>query len=106
MEDHPEGYPQVAAYQNSDSSSALFRRFGNLHARSLLYKEVELTDLEAKLAELDREDNSKDDTEWRIAHSIHHDDGKNNEARKALMSEIYQKLEVYGASTVLNVECH
>ena len=96
VEDHPEGYPRVAAYINSDDDSVLFRRFGNLHARSLLYKEVELTELEAELAKLDKKDEASEENEWRIGHSIHHDNGKKNEERKALMEKIDQKLEVYG----------
>jgi hypothetical protein len=96
VENHPEGYPRIAAYINSDNDTALFRRFGDLHARSLLYKQAELTELEAKLAKLDGDDNAKEDTEWRVSLSIHHENGKHNEERKALIEEIDGKLEAYG----------
>jgi len=64
--------------------------------RSLLYKEVELTELEEDLAKLDQDDNSKEETEWRIGNAIHHNTGGQNEERKALMEKIDKKLEVYG----------
>jgi hypothetical protein len=96
VENHPEGYPRIAAYINSDDDTVLFRRFGNLHARSLLYKQIELTELEAKLAKLDGDDNAKEDTEWRVSLAIHHENGKHNEERKTLMEEIHRKLEAYG----------
>jgi len=95
LEDHPEGFPRIAAYQNSDTSTALYRRFGNLHARSLLYKEIELTSLEAELAKIDNDDGANSDDDWRIGQSIHHENGKGNEKRKALIEEIDRKMEIY-----------
>jgi hypothetical protein len=96
VENHPEGFPRIAAYINSSDDSVLHRRFGNLHARVLLYREVELTDLETQLAKLDKKDNENEKDEWRIAHSIHHDNGRQNEERKALVEKIAQRLEAYG----------
>lgn len=96
MEDHPKGYPRIAAYINSDVDTALFRRFGDLHARSLLYMEVELTDLGAKLTKLDEDDNAEGETEWKITHSTHHKDGRKNDERKKLIDEINKKLVAYG----------
>ena len=98
VENYAEGFPRIAAYIDSDVDTALFRRFGRLNARTLLYREVELNDLEKKLDELDQTDNSKEDTEWRIGHGIHHDDGKKNEERKALVEEIEKKLKAYCTS--------
>ena len=96
MERYPEGFPRIAAYINSDVDTALFRRYGDLHARCLLYREVELHDLERKLMKLDEKDKAKEDTEWRVAHGIHHDKGRKNEERKALIEEIEGKLKSYG----------
>jgi hypothetical protein len=96
VDDHPKGYPRTAVYINSDFDSALFRRFGDLHARSLLYKQVELTELEERLAKLDKDDDDVLETRWRVRYSIHVRNGKRNEARKALLTEINDKLEVYG----------
>lgn len=95
LDKHPEGYARIGAYINSDDNSALHRRFGDLHARALLYKEVELTDLEVKLANLDKTDSEKPDTKWRNNFSIHTDDGQGNEIRRDLMKKIVQKLQEY-----------
>ena len=95
MELYPEGYPRIAAYVNSDVDTVLFRRFGDLHARCLLYREVELNDLEKKLNQRDKKDESKEETEWRVTHGIHHDNGKKNEDRKALIEEVERKLKSY-----------
>ena len=100
VEDHPQGYPRIAAYINSDDDTVLFRRFGNLHARSLLYKQVELTDLERELEKLDKKDDASENDEWRIGHSIHLDNGAKNEERKALIEKIDRKLEVYGEQSL------
>jgi hypothetical protein len=96
VENHPEGYPRVAVYLNSQDESALFRRFGDLHTRSLLYKQVELTELETKLADIDAEDERSEESRWRNGHSVHHNNGKHNEERKTLIEEIDKKLEAYG----------
>ncbi|KAF4624918.1 hypothetical protein G7Y89_g13250 [Cudoniella acicularis] len=95
LERHVKGYPQVAAYINSTDDTVLFRRFGDLRARTLLYKEVRLTALEAKLAKLDKEDKEKDVTAWRVAYSIDYNGGKRNEERKALIEEIDVILKEY-----------
>jgi hypothetical protein len=101
VEKYPEGYPRTSAYIDSDSDTPLFRRFGILHARSLLYKEVELTELEAQLNELDKEDEGQlgaDENQWRLGHSISLDGGDGNEKRRDLMKQIDEKMEQYGIS--------
>jgi hypothetical protein len=101
VERYPEGYPRIAAYIDSDSDTALFRRFGVLHARSLLYKQVELTELEAQLNKLDKEDEGEpgaDPNKWRLGHSTSLNDGQMNEKRRDLMKKIDEKLEEYGVS--------
>ncbi|KAE9375175.1 hypothetical protein N431DRAFT_436695 [Stipitochalara longipes BDJ] len=98
LEKYPEGYPRISAYIDSDSDTPLFRRFGILHARSLLYKQVELTELEAQLDKLDKEDEGEpgaDDNKWRLGHSISLAGGKENEKRRDLMKKIDEKLEEY-----------
>lgn len=96
MEDYPRGYPRTAVYLNSDFDSALYRRFGDLHARSLLYKQIELTSLEEQLSKLDREDAQVSADGWKVTYSIHVKNGKRNEVRKNLIEEIDQKMEAYG----------
>ncbi|KAF8849170.1 hypothetical protein BDZ45DRAFT_697789 [Acephala macrosclerotiorum] len=95
LEKHPKGFPRLAAYVNSDADTVLARRFGDLHARILLYYQAELTDLEAQLAKLDADDAAKDEYLWRNAYSIHRDNGEGNEERTVLIEKIVQKLEEY-----------
>jgi Family of unknown function (DUF6594) len=93
---HPRGYPRIASFTNSDSDSSLFRRFGDLYARTLLYKQAELTELEEKLAKIDRDDSESKGSEWKVSYSIHVKDGRKNEVRRDLMVEIKEKLKEYG----------
>jgi hypothetical protein len=96
---YPKGYPRTAAFIDSDSDTVLFRKFGVLRARSLLYKEVELTALETQLEELDKEDAGTPghtENRWRLGHSLSLNDGAFNEVRKELMEKIDKKLETYG----------
>ena len=41
---------------NSDEDNLIIRKFGNIHARLLLYRQDQLAELEAKLSHFDRED--------------------------------------------------
>jgi hypothetical protein len=107
VERYPEGYPRISAYIDSDSDAALFRRFGVLHARSLLYKQVELTELEAQLDKLDKDDEGNpgaDSDKWRLGHSISLNGGQMNEKRRDLMKKIDEKLEEYGIFYSFNSE--
>jgi hypothetical protein len=66
VDDHPKGYPRTAVYINSDFDSAMFQQFKDLHTRSLLYKQVELTELEERLAKFDKDDDEVLETQWRV----------------------------------------
>ena len=48
-----QGYPSLAALVDASSSFRLFRRFGWIRARRLLYLQTELSHLEAKIREAD-----------------------------------------------------
>lgn len=48
------GYPNLAAFLDSDESFGLYRRFGYLQARVILEKQEELRCLEESLDDLDR----------------------------------------------------
>lgn len=49
------GYPNLAAYQDSDEEFMLYRRFGYLQARVLLDKQDKLRQLERELDVFDAE---------------------------------------------------
>jgi hypothetical protein len=94
VEDHPEGYPRLAAFIDSDIDNVLFRRFGILHARLLLYKQTEITELELQLRQLDKKDEDTSN-DWRLHSHINLSRGDNKE-RKELIEKIEIKLKEYG----------
>jgi hypothetical protein len=49
VNDHPKGYPNLAAFLDSDEGFAVYRRFGYLQSRILLQTQEELRVLEEKL---------------------------------------------------------
>ena len=56
----PDGYPSFAAFIAHDTDAAIYRRFGRLSARNLLYLQSELHALEGDLEALDAEDATLD----------------------------------------------
>jgi len=90
---HPRGYPALASFIGSDKDFFIFRRFNALSARSLLYLQDELIELEDKLLEIDlRESRSGGRLELWNLHSRRED---SNRQRKALMAEAREKLREY-----------
>lgn len=51
-----EGYPTLACHMGACPDSSIFRRFGALNARNLLYMQAELVHLEEKLEALEEVD--------------------------------------------------
>lgn len=74
----------------------MFRRFGVLHARSLLYKQAELTNLEAKLERLDKADAAGSDKWKNSSYPILGDAEGDDRAKAELMAEIDMKMKEYG----------
>jgi hypothetical protein len=89
----PEGYPRLAAFLDSDENFMLYRRFGFLHARLLLYKQDELRRLEMELDNMDQTDAKENPI---ILQSRRKDDAEVGE-RKKLLQTIDLKLKEYGA---------
>lgn len=56
MKQFTRGYPNLAAFTNSDEDFAIYRRFGYLQARLLLDKQDQLRLLEEKLDRYDTAD--------------------------------------------------
>lgn len=65
-ESHPFGWPMLASFQNSGDSVAIYRRFGNTHARLLLHLEAEITTMEEQLATTDLEDSKDQNMHYRL----------------------------------------
>ena len=104
IDDHPEGYPQLAAFIDSDDCFLMCRRFGWLNSRVLLYRQAELADLEETLLAMDKEDNEyrdgitlksqkEDDERVDIKDSQH--------SRKTLINKIDTKLKEYREFSLL-----
>jgi hypothetical protein len=54
------GYPRLATDMAKYSENAIFRRFGALNARNLLYYQSELTDLEKELLKIEAKDSESE----------------------------------------------
>jgi len=81
VDDYPKGYPQLAAFANSDDTFANVRRFGRLSYRLLAHLQNDLTEMEKKLDELDKQD-AADKTMERRLRGYEHFSGWNDEQRK------------------------
>ncbi|KAL9117703.1 MAG: hypothetical protein Q9187_005760 [Circinaria calcarea] len=93
IDNHPEGYPQLAALLNTDENFLMCRRFGFLQQRVLLYRQDELRDLEDQLIRLDDEDR---DENPKALKSRKLDDAREGSYRMGLIQHIDDKLEEYG----------
>lgn len=93
IDDHPMGYPRLAAFVNSDENFLLCRRYGLLHARVMLYRQDELRYLEKELLELDQEDAEVDP---RSLKNRQRDDARDGQRRRNLIQRIDDKLKEYG----------
>ena len=96
VDDHPKGYPQLAAFVNSDENFLIARKYGFLRSRVLLYRQDELSVLERDLIKLDADDEEK--REFAL-HSRKRDEETDKDpvySRKVLMQKIDDKLKEYG----------
>ncbi|EFQ34255.1 uncharacterized protein GLRG_09399, partial [Colletotrichum graminicola M1.001] len=91
VEDYPAGYPRFAALVAADDSFFVFRRFLRLRARILLLKQDNLSVLEAKLDQLDEDEESP--------LFLGKSRCDKNEARRALLHEIESGLVDYDSFT-------
>jgi hypothetical protein len=99
VESCPEGYPQTAAFLDSDENFMLYRRFGYLQSRIILHKQDELRALEERLDRLDQKDDEDEKTK-RYLKSRDLDD-KRNGPRRELLETIETKFKEYGAFLVI-----
>jgi hypothetical protein len=93
VEDYPEGYPQLAAFLNSDDSFAVFRKFGRTNARILLHLQAEIQALEKELDDLDREDVTTSEHFHRLV-SVEHQEGWDTK-QEELREKLQGKLAIY-----------
>ena len=101
VDDHPKGYPQLAAFVNSDENFLIARKYGFLRSRVLLYRQDELSVLERDLIKVDADDEEK--REFAL-HSRKRDEETDKDpvySRKILIQKIDDKLEEYGQHHLL-----
>ena len=97
MEDCARGYPLLAAFLDSNENFMIYRRFGFLHARLLLYKQDELRSMEEELNDMDRRDQNGEDPgvlQCREDDDARSDQGQNT--RRSLFGRIEENLLKYG----------
>lgn len=95
VEDHPKGYPQLAAFMNSDENFMMCRKYGFLRGRVLLYRQDELRQLERDLLEADEEDANECPLALR-SRKTDEDREQDEFSRKPLIERIDAKLKQYG----------
>lgn len=96
VDDHPKGYPQLAAFVNSDENFLIARKYGFLRSRVLLYRQDELSVLEKDLIALDDDDNENRALALRSRKYDEETDKDPIYSRKVLMKKIDDKLKEYG----------
>jgi hypothetical protein len=99
VEEYPNGYPQLAAFQSSESSFSIYRAFDYLHSRVILEIQDELRSLEDNLQSLDDMDNTRkrrnclSSRDWDRRQAVR--DNKTESDRATLLSTIRDKLISY-----------
>ena len=99
-----DGYPSYAEFISKDRDAAVYRRFGNLNARNLLYMQSELHELERQLEDLDKEDlkdigNEDAQKAARIWESFSGGQSEAACARRLLQCKVRGKVKEYCQST-------
>ena len=96
VEDHPVGYPRLGCFLDSDEAFMVYRRFGLLHSRLLLYKQEELRRLEQYLLALDNRDSRTEEGQDRLTCWTRDQQTSGVYSRKELMDKIETKSLEYG----------
>lgn len=98
VEDTPNGFPRLAAFQSSEANFALYRSFSYLHSRVLLDLQDEITSLEQELDDLDREDEYEDPDRLRSRElDVDRASTQGEErTRRVILQEIRERLKEYG----------
>jgi hypothetical protein len=99
------GYPSVAAFIASSPDLAVFRRFGELNVRNLLYLQTELIVLESELETLDGEGSATAcGADWRRSwESVLRGQKEEDIVRRKLVLEIRAKLKEYSKRSISNL---
>lgn len=99
VDDYPEGYPKLAAFLSSDPGFPVYRGFGLLLHRLLLYLQHELSKLEQRLNELDRDDAANNPHRLQSLDWDHEDamqEGKQRSEREEVICKLRPLFVQYG----------
>jgi len=94
VDDYIEGIPQFAILMNSNDNVCIYKKFGQLHCRLLLHRQLELYSLEQELNKLDAKDDETDEKRYRLQCVEHCQEW--DPAQKNLLDKIVPKLTEYG----------
>lgn len=95
MDNTPNGFPRLAAFQSSESNFSLYRSFTYLHSRVLLDLQDEIASLEKELDEIDWDDFDEDPNRLRSREFDKASDQNDGRSRAAILKEIRTKLMEY-----------
>ncbi|KAF1844080.1 uncharacterized protein K460DRAFT_317227 [Cucurbitaria berberidis CBS 394.84] len=97
LENTPNGFPRLAAFQSSDANFSLYRSFSYLHSRVLLDLQDEITSLEKELDEIDWNDFDEEPDRLKSREiDIDRADGEETTRnRRLILREIREKLIAY-----------
>lgn len=108
VENCPNGFPRLAAFQASDANFGLYRSYSYLHSRILLDFQDEITELEKELEQLDWDEKEEDEDRPRFRElATELEEGEDEpRTRRIVLREIKTKLMEYGMNcTSLCVTC-
>ncbi|KAF2177833.1 hypothetical protein K469DRAFT_601520 [Zopfia rhizophila CBS 207.26] len=97
LENTPNGFPRLAAFQSSEANFSLYRSFSYLHSRLLLDMQDEITTLEKELDEIDWDDSDENADRLRsreIDVQLAEGEGEKRN-RRVILREIKEKLMEY-----------
>ena len=95
VESFPRGYPRLAAFINADLEGRIYRRFGNLRSRLLLYHQDRVAGIEEELHLLDKEHESSEP--YRLCSRRYDEEDPHSSLRKALFARLDVTLAEYDA---------
>ena len=94
VDKHEVGYGKVASFQHVDSSLLIYRKFGLLRTRALLYLQDELKYLEEELKASDTSEFNDGNSRRLFSRRLDFSKGSNS-YRKELIPKIHEKLAAY-----------
>jgi hypothetical protein len=100
LEETPNGFPRLAAFQASEANFSLYRSFSYLHSRILLDLQDEITTLEKELDEKEWDDTEENEHCLKSRDTSATPTTTNTpRTRRVILREIKDKLMEYGAYT-------